>query len=374
MKFKKFLSSLIFIVAFSISGCEINLYRPDNEVANQEIVTQDTIHKINPSNYNGTINYAPNNQQELTNEEIYIKGLNSTVYIIASSFDTQSLGSGVFFSEDSNDDGYAYLFTNAHVVKNAISIEIVYSNYKRDTATLVGYHLFEDIAVLKVRKNDNYKIPTIQTSDNLEVASRVVTIGTPLSTDYSFSSTSGVLSKINSPINSAIDPTYTLLLLQIDATLNSGNSGGPLFDKYGNLIGINTMKLLYDDKLTPVDDFNFSIPMERTIFIANQIFENIKFNKGTLGVTIIDIIDLPIADRTTKKITLDYGLYVEEVAIESASYNIIQSNDIIVKINNIEFKNKAQFQKELLKHATGETIELTVYRNNEYKTINITLK
>lgn len=375
MKFKKISILLIFILIATISGCEINLYNPNKDQSlennNGDL---ENIHLINPSNFNGTYSYAPLNQQELSTEDIYKLRISSTVYIISSTLEHAFLGSGVFFSEDTSDDGYAYIFTNAHLVENAIKIEIVYSNYKRDSASLVGYHLLEDIAILKVKKNDNYTIPTLQTSDKLEVSSKVITIGTPVSTNYSFSSTSGVISKIDSPITSGIDPNYNLLLLQIDATLNSGNSGGPLFDKYGNLIGLNTMKLLYDNSFNSVDDFNFSIPIDRAIFIANKIFNNIKFEKGTLGVTIIDIVDLSLSEREDYNIKLDYGLYVSEVSQDSDSYNKIFINDIIVKINGIDIKNQPLFQKEIFKFAKDEIINITIYRNNEYQDINITLK
>ena len=375
MKFKKISILLIFILIATVSGCEINLYNPNKDQSlennNGDL---ENIHLINPSNFNGTYSYAPLNQQELSTEDIYKLRVSSTVYIISSTLEHAFLGSGVFFSEDTSDDGYAYIFTNAHLVENSIKIEIVYSNYKRDSASLVGYHLLEDIAILKVKKNDNYTIPTLQTSDKLEVSSKVITIGTPVSTNYSFSSTSGVISKIDSPITSGIDPNYNLLLLQIDATLNSGNSGGPLFDKYGNLIALNTMKLLYDNSFNSVDDFNFSIPIDRAIFIANKIFNNIKFEKGTLGVTIIDIVDLSLSEREDYNIKLDYGLYVSEVSQDSDSYNKIFINDIIVKINGIDIKNQPLFQKEIFKFAKDEIINITIYRNNEYQDINITLK
>lgn len=378
MKFKK-----IFILAlfpFLLTGCNISLYTPNNE--NQlEFQTPNTnledknINVINESNYNGSITYADNNQTLLTSQEVYNKGVTSTVYIIASTNENYKyLGSGVFFSEDANEDGYAYLFTNAHVVAETTNIEIIYSNYKRDKATLVGYHLLEDVAVLKVRKNDNYTIATLKTSDKLETASEILTIGAPISVEYSFTSTKGIISKINSPISSTYDESYYLLLLQIDAALNQGNSGGPLFDMYGNLIGINTMKVMYDQNLTTVDDINFSIPIERAVFIANTIFENKPYTRGLIGVTITDIIDLSIGERSMYDIDLDYGLYVLEVSNDGASKGVIQSGDVITKINEVEFITKYQFQKELFNHGKGDSITLQVYRNNQYHTVNITLK
>lgn len=382
MKFKKLL--ILPILTFLLTGCDldISLYNPDKNQQENNNINGDSnpefnnspINVINSSNYSGNITYAPQSQQELSSEEIYNLRVSSSVYVVSTINDSIYLGSGVFFSEDIQDNGYAYIFTNAHVVTGASRVEVVYSNYKRDEAKVIGYHTLEDIAVLAVRKNENYTIPTIKTSNELEVASSVLTIGSPISTNYSFSSTSGIISKINSPLPSAIDDSYELLLLQIDATLNSGNSGGPLFDKYGNLIGLNTMKVVYDDSYNSIDDFNFAIPIDRAIFMANRFFSNAPYTRGLLGITISDIVDMSLPERTVKNITRDYGLYVHEVISTGASNNLIFAGDIITKINDIEFLIKTQFQKELYNHSQNDTITLTVLRNNELNTITITLK
>lgn len=373
IKNKFILVSLLSTTLFS--GCSLKFYTPEDNYTNN-INTTPTIKEnvINDFNYNGNINYAPSNQVAISSEEIYKKNVTSSVYIISSNLEEQYLGSGVFFSEDTNDDGYAYILTNAHLVSDAISIEIIYSNYKKDKAKLVGFHVLEDIAILAVNKNDNYTIATVNSVENLEIASDVLTIGSPISTDYSFLSTKGVLSKINSPVDSVYDTNYTLLLLQIDATLNSGNSGGPLFDKYGNLIGINTMKIIYDINYNNVDDFNFSIPIDRALFIADKIFNKIDYKKGVLGITTLDLVDMTIGKKEEKNISLDYGLYVESVLENSASFDKIKPGDIITSINNKKFLLRTQFQQELYKYSKDDIITLTVYRNNEYLDFTITLK
>ena len=295
------------------------------------------------------------------------------MYILATTLDGIYGGSGVFFSEDANADGYAYIFTNAHVVENSINIEIIYSNYKRDQATLVGYHTLEDVAVLAVKKNSNYTIATLNPTSNLSPGQEVLAIGTPISTEYSFTVTKGIISKIDSPITSASDSSYQLLLLQIDAPLNQGNSGGPLFDMYGNVIGINTMKLLADNNGVNIDDFNFSIPIERAVFMANKYFTNTTYNRGLIGVTIVDITDMSLANRDTNHITLDYGLYIEEVAQASDAFNKIKAGDVVTKINNKEFKTKTEFQKELYLYSKQDTITLTIFRDSSYTDVSITL-
>ena len=377
MNFKKILLLPVLIFTICLSGCKIELYTPESSSNTGRVPNTQTkqgIHKINPSSYNGTISYFQGNSSKLSSEEVYKHGVTSTVYILSTTLDGLYGGSGVFFSEDSDEDGYAYIFTNAHVVKGSLSIEVVYSNHKRDTATLVGYHTLEDVAVLAVRKNNNYTITTINTTDNLSPGAEVLAIGTPVSTEYSFTATKGIISKIDSPIASAVDNDYELLLLQIDAALNQGNSGGPLFDMYGNLIGLNTMKLVYDDSYDNVDDFNFAIPIERAIFMANNFFNNIKHERGIIGVTIIDITDLPLEDRESRGITLDYGLYIESVDDNTDAINKIKKGDIITKINDVEFKIKSEFQKELYTYAKHDTIKLTIYRNGEYIEVNIALQ
>ena len=378
MKIKKLFIIPALIITMFVSGCSIELYKPSNNEQTPQSPESPrdnlAIHKINPSSYNGYINYFDGNSPILSSEEVYKKGVSSTVYIISKTMDASYGGSGVFFSEDDSDEGYAYLFTNAHVVEDAISIEIIYSNYKRDKAYLVGYHLLEDIAVLAVKKNDNYTIATINNTENLSPGHEVLAIGTPVSTDYNFTATKGIISKIDSPLSSRLDDSYTLLLLQIDAPLNHGNSGGPLFDMYGNLIGLNTVKLLYDESYKNIDDFNFSIPVERALFIANKIFNNKKYTRGLIGITSTDIIDISLAERSHYNISLNHGMYVSDVTDTGAANNILRPKDIITKINGIEFTHKTQFQKELFKYSKGETISLTIYRNNNYSTVNITLQ
>lgn len=376
MKFKKLLLLPMLMVFICISGCNLSLYvpgkNPDNSQNNTPI-SPEAINVINPSNYTGTIKYAPLDQEKLSPEEVYSKGVTSTVYIQAVQGTSIAGGSGVFFSEDSTNDGYAYIFTNAHVIEGANSIEVVYSNYKRDTATIVGYHILEDVAVLAVRKNNNYTIATLN-ANNIYPGMEVLAIGTPISTEYSFTATKGIVSKVDSPITSAKDDSYQLLLLQTDVTLNRGNSGGPLFDMYGNVIGLNHMSLLYDNTLNSIEHFNFSIPIERAIFMANKFFNNSEYHKGFIGISITDITDMFISYKESLNISLNYGLYIDSVSENTPAYNKLQENDIITKINDVECTTKIQFKKELYKYSKQETITLTIFRNNAYQTINITLQ
>ena len=372
MKYKKLLILVMFVSL--LCGCEIKYYTPDNEESNKQTTNNNSANNnnnyINDWDFKGTINYANGTSAKLSSEKVYEKGVKSTVYVISTTLNTVYLGSGVFFSED---DRYAYLFTNAHVISDSIEVEVIYSNYKRSQAYIVGYNSLEDVAVLAVEKNTNYSIATLRNREDLSVAEGVLTIGTPISTDYNFTATAGILSKINSPLTSTIDETYNLLLLQIDATLNSGNSGGPLFDMYGNLIGLNTMKILRDNNNSEVDDLNFAIPIDRAVFIANKIFEGIPYTRGLLGISIYDIVDLSISDRNSYNISLEHGLYVESVSTTGASKNILQDGDIITKIEGVSFTNKITFQKELYDKAKGENVTLTIYRNNTYQEVTITL-
>ena len=370
MKFKKLLM-LLFIPIF-LTGCEWNfeLYDPSDQGGFEQetpvIPGDGKINVINPSNYNGTITYAPTTQTLLSKEEVYEQCVTSTVYITGMVEEGMVLGSGVVFSEDSN---YAYIFTNAHVVTGATSIEVTYSNLKKSGATIVGYNVLEDVAVLSVSKNNNYSIATLQVTDNLKVVMEVLAIGTPASTEYNFTATAGIISKLDSPITSVYDNNYSLLMIQTDASLNNGNSGGPLFDLYGNLIGINTMKLLYDYSYNEMDDMNFAIPMERATFMANSFFNNKPYTRGKIGITTVALHDLSLEEKQSYGITLDYGILILET-----NNSLFKINDIIVEVDGIEFITHAQFSKELYKHYKNETIEFTVYRNGQYLTINASLK
>ena len=130
MKYKKFL--VLPVLAFLISGCNITLYSPSKETNNnQQIetpVNENSINVINQWDYQGTIKHSTSSSTKLSSEEVYQSGVSSTVYIISTTLDGQYLGSGVVFSEDVSNDGYAYIFTNAHVVEKTINLEVVYSN------------------------------------------------------------------------------------------------------------------------------------------------------------------------------------------------------------------------------------------------------
>ena len=371
MKNKKILISFLFSFIILTSGCSCihlnTIPTSDNTNINQNNYINESI------TYNGTINYAPLKENILTSQQVYENNVTSSVYIISNVGDESYLGSGVVFSEDTNSDGYAYIFTNAHVIESASSLEVIYSNYKRDKAIIVGYHLLEDIGVIAVKKNSNYTLASLSNREVL-VGEDVLTIGSPIGSDYSFTATKGIISKVNSPIYSQLDNNYKLLMLQIDATLNSGNSGGPLFDMYGNLIGLNTMKLVYDDEYNAVDNFNYSIPINKAVFIANKIFNKIDFKRGKLGISVMDIVDLSIDERKERNIMLEHGMIVESVSENGASSNYLNKNDIITKINDITIITKTDLEKVLFSLSKDEVINLTILRNNEYKSFNITLK
>ena len=175
MKLKKLL--VVLFIPLLITGCDWvpDLYKPTGEDTSYE----GTVNVINPSNFQGEINYATGSETLLSKEEVYENCVTSSVYITGYVKDGVIIGSGVVFAEDST---YAYIFTNAHVVKDLTSIDITYSNYKKSTASIVGYNVLEDVAVLSVTKNDNYTVARLQTSDNLKAGMEVVAIGTPAST------------------------------------------------------------------------------------------------------------------------------------------------------------------------------------------------
>lgn len=371
---------------FLLCGCEIYVYDVGN---NNQSDTQDNNGSSNLTqnntgttiitdgiNYSGFINYTSEVPTEDTSwEEIYNKVKPSVVTIRnITNGQTASTGSGVFFAEDSITNGFAYIFTNAHVVEGSTSIEVLLSNGILVEGTLIGYDRNEDVAVVKIAKRNDYKIATLRYTDTLRIGEEILTIGSPLGIEYSETATSGIISNLNiavTPDNSSFD----LYLIQIDAALNPGNSGGPLFDKAGNLIGINTIKLLSSGTTTNIESFNYAIPISHFSLVANYLLQGNLYYRPFLSITITDIRHLNLSERNKDNITLHHGLKLISIDNISPLYNKAEINQIITHIEGIEIIKSSDFSVELLKHAPGDTITITVCNGDgtNSKDIEITL-
>lgn len=266
-----------------------------------------------------------------------------------------SSGTGFVFKTD---DKYGYILTNYHVVDNSRKIVVTFTNDKKIEASLVGVDEYSDIAVLKVDKSDVISVAQIGNADSLRVGDTTFTVGAPLdSSVYSWTVTRGILSGKNRLVEVTIDNTNSVMeVLQTDAAINSGNSGGPLCNSNGEVIGITNMKIASSS----IEGMGFAIPIDTAIKTANELIEGKTISRPYLGVSVYE---------TNRSV-----IYVEYVQSGSAAENAgIEKGDKILKIDNESISSTAQFRYKLYKYNVGDKITLTIERNGKEKEINVTL-
>ena len=295
----------------------------------------------------------------LSLQEIYKKCIGSVVSITASAQSGKSSGTGIVLSAD------GYLITNHHVIENAQVIAAQTSDDRQFQASIIGSDEASDLAVLKVDATD-LQPAEFGDSGKLAVGDRVVAIGDPLGAQLRGTMTSGIVSAINRDLE-VNDRTMTLI--QTDAALNNGNSGGPLINCYGQVIGINTMKLrsYYS---TTAEGLGFAIPMA----VAKPILEELMENGYVAGRPAIGISydTLPLAFRIYYN--LPEGVYISAVYDGSdAQAKGVAAGDIITAVNGTRVTSIDELNRVKNQFTAGDSITLTLYNGGSYRDVEVTL-
>ncbi len=297
----------------------------------------------------------------------------STVVVIASSKGkTISTGTGFIYKKK---DGKAYIMTNNHVIDGADSVAVEF-NDKNDTieASIVGGDTYADIAVLTI-KDDNYTAVEIGDVDSLKLGDTIFTVGSPMGANYKGTVTKGILSGKERMVEVNLTGStsdYYMKVLQIDAAVNPGNSGGPLCDVSGNVIGIISLKIVKDE----VEGMGFAIPIEDALKYASLIEDGGEIARPYLGISMLDLSEeyLLWQNRITLPDGVSEGVAVVEVENGTpASKAGLKKGDIITKINDEDTGTLAEFRYELYKHDVGEKIKVTFYRNGKEQNAEVTL-
>jgi serine protease Do len=264
----------------------------------------------------------------------------------------QGVGTGMIINED------GYILTNYHVVQGAQQVQVILSNNKTVNAKVVNYDANYDVAVLKIiEKVDIPAVVELGDSDNLQIGESVVAIGNPLGTDFFGSVTTGVVSALNRKIDG---DTNKSTYIQTDAAINSGNSGGPLINSSGQVIGINTAKI----KESGVEGLGFAIPINA---IRNKISDLSK------PILMIGIQGRDIDDTLSKQYNLPIGLYIQEITEFSPAEKAgLKSGDVIIKFDGQKVTSFSQVTELKNKHKTGDEVAVTVNRNGKEQ--NLTLR
>ena len=271
-------------------------------------------------------------------------------------------GSGVFISDQ------GYILTNNHVVEGTKSVSIVLADGTEQAATVVGTDLYADIAVLKT----DGKVPAVATlgnSDNLEPGESVIAIGSPLG-NFKNTVTVGVVSATGRSIDTGNG--YRIEdLIQTDAAINHGNSGGPLVNLAGEVIGINTLVVRNTNGGDVAEGLGFAIPVNTAQTIAGQIMQQGYFARPYIGIN-YQPIDPNIAAQFN--LPAQWGIYVTDVAAGSpASQAGLQQGDIITKIGDVTLDETHTYVNTLFSFKPGEQTTLTLIREGKELQVQVTL-
>lgn len=285
-------------------------------------------------------------------------------------------GSGIIIGKD---DQYLYLATNYHVVQNAKSLSVTFVDDKSAEATVKGYVENNDIAVVTVKLSDisddtlnEIKEIQVGSSDDLTVGDPCVAIGNALG--YGQSVTVGYISALNREISASDE---TVKVLQTDAAINSGNSGGALVNMQGELIGINTAK--YSD--TSVEGMGYALPISDVQDIINDLIagKNVSNDGTTSGQAYLGISAQTITSQYAQLLNMPEGVYISSVEQGSAAEECgLQSGDIICSLDGEDIADMETFHDKIVACNPGDKVTIVYYRNNngnyEKQTATATLK
>ncbi len=298
----------------------------------------------------------------LTPGQVYAKNVDAVVAIntqIQSGGQYgEGAGSGFIISAD------GYVVTNYHVINGATKITVLPHNGKEMTAKVIGTDASNDIALLKVEGTDLPYV-TLGSSDALSVGDQVAAIGNALG-ELNATLTVGYISAKDRIVNT--DGTV-INMLQTDAAINSGNSGGPLFDMNGNVVGITTAK--YSGNSTSgatIEGLGFAIPIDDVSGILSDLKEYGYVTGAYLGVYVRDV------DTSGQSYGLPAGAYVEESIFGYCAQEAgIRTGDIIVNLGGYDVDSVTTLTRVLRRFKAGETISVTVYRSGKQEYLTVTL-
>ncbi|MBP7356189.1 MAG: trypsin-like peptidase domain-containing protein [Longilinea sp.] len=272
-------------------------------------------------------------------------------------------GSGFFISNE------GYILTNHHVIEDVQAIRVILADGSEQSATLVGSDQFSDLAVLKT----DGSVPAIVklgNSDVLKSGESVIAIGSPLG-DFKNTVTVGVVSATGRSIDTG-EGYQVEDLIQTDAAINQGNSGGPLVNLAGEVIGINTMIVRSSSSGTVAEGLGFAIPVNTARAVAEQIIQKGYFARPKMGIS-WQFVTPALAARYGLPVA--WGAYVTDVQANSPAQRAgLKEGDIITQFDDIPLDDTQPFVNTLFTYNPGDTVTLTVMRGNTEMQVELTLE
>ena len=296
----------------------------------------------------------------MSTAEVYAANVDSTVGIITSvatnywgySSTSAASGSGFILTED------GYILTNYHVIEDAVSVTVTTYDNKSYAASVVGYDASNDIAVLKIEASRLHPV-TLGSSSSLRVGDTVLAIGNPLG-ELTFSLTQGVVSALNREVT--LSSGVTMDLIQTDTAINSGNSGGALFNLYGEVVGITNAKYSgsYFSSSASIDNIGFAIPIDHVRGIVESIINTGYVVKPYIGVSVVTV------SSEMQSYNFPAGAAVKVVNDGSPAAEAgLRVNDIITAADGTAITTSSELKNIVGSCSPGDSLVLTVYRQDE---------
>lgn len=341
-------------IGAGVSGATTKVNKTSVQVSDREVAQVQTV-KVD-------------GKTQMSMSEVYASNVNSVVSINVSAttnyfgqtVQTAASGTGFFITED------GYILTNHHVISDASSVKVTLYNGETYDAKVIGSDEDYDIAVLKIDVTGATPV-VLGDSSKVAIGESVAAVGNPLG-ELTFSLTTGVVSALDRPVT--LSTGTTMNLIQTDCAINSGNSGGALFNLYGEVIGITNAKYSSSGSSSEasIDNIGFAIPIDQVRSIFESIITNGYIVKPYIGVTVSDV------SSESQSYGLPQGAAVRSVTENGPAAEAgLQENDIITAVNGETITGSNDLVKLVKASAAGDTLELTVYRQGQTTTLTLTV-
>lgn len=353
---KTLLTTLIVVTSVSIVGLfgYISYKSTNNDSPAKQNTDSSTSEGINPNAEKLFLHELTGEEEGLRAQDIYQKLVKSTVGVVMYDKAINIIakeagqGTGVVVSKD------GYIVTNSHVVGNSKSsiIKVILNEDEEVKGQVVGFDEKTDLAVIKIDRNDLIPVE-FGDSDQISVGTTVLALGNPAGLDFKNSLTKGIISAANRSLGASNLVTY----FQTDAPINQGNSGGPLIDMYGRVIGINSNKIF----ATGFEGMGFSIPSKIVKTVIDDIIkQGYVSGRSQLGILVKDV-----SDYVSQLYNVPQGILITDILKGSdLSSQNIQTGDIITQVNGKPTTSSKALMNEVAAYSPGDTIKLTIHRTS----------
>lgn len=281
-----------------------------------------------------------------------------------------SSGTGFVYKKE-NKKGY--IITNNHVIEGADKVQITNISGQTVEAKVLGSDTYADIAVLSIPEDAVLLVASIGDSTEMKLGDTLFTVGSPLGVEYIGTVTKGILSGKDRKVEVSLsNGEFMMEVIQTDAAINPGNSGGPLCNIKGEVIGVNSLKLVKDE----IEGMGFAIPIEMVMATVDKLEAGLEVQRPLLGVTMLDVNDSFALNRNNIKVPNDIENGIVIVSTENntpASISGLKKGDILLEFDNTTIKSIAHFRFMLYKHSIGDTITLKYYRNGKKQEVKVKL-